>query len=78
MGLIKVDIEGAEQIFLKGAKQTISTQRPILLLSIYHNIDDFFNIKPLIESWDLNYKYKIYRPHIPEIFRDTLLIAEPI
>lgn len=37
VGLIKVDIEGSEQDFLKGAEKTIKTQKPFLLISIYHN-----------------------------------------
>ena len=36
VGLIKVDIEGGEQLLLKGAVETIRTQHPILLISIYH------------------------------------------
>ena len=42
IGLIKVDIEGWEPKFLDGARNTIIEQRPILLISIYHNSDDFF------------------------------------
>lgn len=61
VGFIKVDIEGFEQEFLKGAMETIKTQKPAMLISIYHNADDFFNIKPLIESWDLGYRFKIHR-----------------
>lgn len=41
IGLIKVDIEGAERNFLKGAKKTICEQKPILLISIYHSAEDF-------------------------------------
>ncbi|HBC93028.1 MAG TPA: hypothetical protein DCZ10_09055, partial [Pelotomaculum sp.] len=44
VGLIKVDIEGTEREFLKGAKQTIMSKRPILLISIYHTADDFLDI----------------------------------
>lgn len=76
VGLIKVDIEGFEQEFLKGAQQTIKAQKPTLLISIYHNADDFFNIKPLIESWNLGYKFKIYKPIDYTISREVLLIAE--
>lgn len=65
VGLIKVDIEGEEQKFLEGAYNTISSQRPYLLISIYHNPSDFFNIKPIIESYNLNYKFYILKaiPH---------------
>ena len=76
VGLIKVDVEGFEQEFLKGAKETICTQKPALLLSIYHNANDFFQIKPIIESWNLGYKFKIRKPHDKNILVDTTLIAE--
>lgn len=76
VGLIKVDIEGGEPSFLLGAKETICSQRPILLLSIYHNAHDFFELKPMIESWNVGYKFKIYKPIINSITTETLLIAE--
>lgn len=76
VGLIKVDIEGYEQEFLKGAEKTIKKCKPIMLISIYHNADDFFNIKPLIESWGLDYKFKIHKPKDLSISREVLLIAE--
>ena len=41
VGLIKVDVEGAEQMFLKGAINTIKQYKPAMLISIYHNINDF-------------------------------------
>lgn len=76
IGLIKVDIEGGEPAFLTGAKQTICTQKPILLLSIYHNAHDFFELKPLIESWNLGYKFSIHKPTYGNITSETLLLAE--
>ncbi len=76
IGLIKVDIEGAEQQFMKGARKTIEKYRPVLLMSIYHNADDFFHIKPIIESWNLGYKFKIHKPVDFSISREVLLIAE--
>ena len=76
VGLIKVDTEGYEQEFLKGAIETIKKFKPTLLISIYHNASDFFDIKPLIESWNLNYTFKIVRPVDGGILCETLLIAE--
>lgn len=76
IGLIKVDVEGAEQQFMKGARKTIEKYRPVLLMSIYHNADDFFHIKPIIESWNLGYKFKIHKPVDFSISREVLLIAE--
>ena len=76
IGLIKVDIEGAEPFFLEGAKKTICEQRPILLLSIYHNAHDFFELKPLLESWNLGYRFHIHKPTYGNATSETLLIAE--
>lgn len=76
IGLIKVDIEGAEQLFMEGARKTIEKYKPVLLMSIYHNADDFFHIKPIIESWNLGYKFKIHNPVDFSISREVLLIAE--
>jgi len=59
IGFIKMDIEGAEMDCLKGAKESIIKHRPILALSIYHSIDQFFNIKPFVESLNCNYKFII-------------------
>ncbi len=77
ISMIKVDIEGAEQKFLEGAKKTIEKYRPVLLLSIYHNWEDLMTIKPLIESWNLNYSFKISRPKDNSIIVDTMLVCEP-
>lgn len=75
VGLIKVDIEGFEQKFLKGAENTIKKQKPALLISIYHNIDDFFHIKSIIESWNLGYTFRIAKP-TESCILETLLVAE--
>jgi FkbM family methyltransferase len=62
VGLIKADIEGLETLMLEGAKETICSQKPALIISIYHSAHDFFKIKPMIESWNLGYKFKITPP----------------
>ena len=76
VGLIKTDLEGAEQLFLNGAKNTICTQKPTLLISIYHNPKDFFEIKPMLDSWDLGYKFRIIKGIDNYISLETMLIAE--
>ena len=76
VGFIKVDIEGAEMEFLKGAKETICTQKPAMLLSIYHQGSDYFGIKPLIESWNLGYKFKIHQSIDYAIPVETALFCE--
>lgn len=76
VGFIKVDIEGFEQEFLKGAKETIRHFKPAMLISIYHNGSDFFKIKPLIESWNLGYKFKFFKPIDGTISIETALYCE--
>lgn len=78
VGLIKVDIEGFEQKFLMGARETIRKHRPSMLISIYHNASDLFDIKPLIEGMNLGYKFKIRRNCNNKITQDTMLICESL
>ena len=76
VGLIKVDIEGGEQLLLKGAVETIRTQHTILLISIYHSANDFFEIKPMIEKMCDKYTFRIIKPANSAIVIETILLAE--
>ena len=76
VGLIKVDIEGGEQLLLRGAVETIRTQHPILLISIYHSANDFFEIKPMIEKMCDKYTFRIVKLANPAIALETILLAE--
>lgn len=76
IGLIKTDIEGFERDLLKGAINTIKNKKPILLISIYHSYDDFFNIKPMIEELNLGYKFKILGKHEFKVIGEIKLLAE--
>ena len=77
VGLIKTDLEGFEQPFLKGAINTIKEQKPVLIISIYHNYSDFFEIKPMIENLNLGYKFRIIKSEIyPSAVVSTILLAE--
>lgn len=77
IGLIKVDVEGAEQLMLEGSVETIRKFKPTLLISIYHNANDFFNIKRIIENMNLGYKFKIISQRLNVVVTETMLIAEP-
>jgi len=59
IGVIKMDIEGAELGAIKGALNTIREYKPILLISVYHTPQDLFKIKPILEKENLGYKFKI-------------------
>ena len=55
--LIKADIEGFEKKALLGAKNHILTSRPKLLISVYHNNDDLWEIPALIDSFRTDYAF---------------------
>ena len=61
VGLIKMDVEGFEPQVVKGALNTLRTQRPVLAISIYHSPEEFYELKPFLESLNLGYKFKIRR-----------------
>ena len=62
---------------MKGARKTIEKYRPVLLISMYHNPSDFFEIKPMIDSWNLGYKFSVYKPlGNNTVVAETLLIAQ--
>ncbi len=73
--LIKWDIEGFEYESILWAEKTIKKYKPILIISIYHRWKDFFEIKPLLESWNLGYKFKIVRTKPTDPLIDTVLIC---
>jgi FkbM family methyltransferase len=76
VGLIKSDVEGAEQDLLKEAEKTIKKHKPVLLISIYHNAKDFFEIKPKLE--ELGYKkFHVQKTDSNSVIADTMLICEP-
>ncbi len=76
VGFIKVDIEGFEMEFLRGALQVIKEQKPAMLISIYHQAGDFFGIKPFIEHLNLGYKFKIYKPIDHSVAGEIALFCE--
>lgn len=76
IGFIKIDLEGFEQPFLRGALNTIKKQKPALMISIYHNYSDFFDIKPMLENLNLGYKFKIVKAENRHSLGDTIMIAE--
>lgn len=59
VGFIKADVEGFGFEMAKGMVATLKRDRPVLYLCIYHNTDEFWEIKPFIESLNLNYHFEI-------------------
>lgn len=56
--VIKIDVEGAEYLVLSGAKNTLITKKPILLLEI-HSMLNMFHVVSLLSS--LSYDLKILK-----------------
>lgn len=54
---IKMDVEGAELDILKGAAITIAKYKPLLALSAYHKLDDFWTLTKFIKSINPNYEF---------------------
>lgn len=52
---IKVDIEGAERLMLKGAKKTLQTLKPKLAICTYHFKDDPMVLEAIIKEANPNY-----------------------
>ncbi|XOB61069.1 FkbM family methyltransferase [Campylobacterota bacterium DY0563] len=72
---IKMDIEGAEQAAIEGAKQTIKKFKPILAICIYHKAEDWYKIPQMVLSIDSG--YKLYLRHYMEGIYETVLYFVP-
>lgn len=57
---IKVDIEGAERLFLEGAQRTLAKFQPKLSICTYHLIDDPIILTELILKANPNYTIEYY------------------
>lgn len=72
---IKLDVEGAEALVLRGARHMIERCRPVLAVSLYHNPADIWELPELLFSLCQNYKFYI-RQHCYNSF-DSVLYAIP-
>lgn len=72
---IKLDIEGAELDTIKGAKQSILKNHPILTICIYHKADDWYKVPQEVLS--IRDDYKIYLRHYMEGIFETVMYFIP-
>lgn len=70
---IKMDIEGAEPEALRGARNVIQKQKPILAICIYHDFRHLWEIPLYIKS--LVPEYKIYLRHHTNLEYETVCYA---
>ena len=75
VGLIKLDVEGAEPEIIQGALTTIKEQKPLLVIAWYHTPEEFYELKSYLESLNLGYKFKVRRSSLTLPLADTVLIA---
>jgi FkbM family methyltransferase len=73
INFIKMDIEGHEEAAIKGAVNTIKTNKPKLAISIYHSAHDLFELPLLIH--ELKDDYKLYIRHAANTTTETVLFC---
>ena len=75
IGLIKLDVEGVEPDIIQGALTTIKEQKPLLVIAFYHQPEEFYELKPFLESLNLGYKFRVRRSCISSPLGEFVLIA---
>ncbi len=72
---IKLDIEGAEQDAIDGARSTIQNQHPILAICIYHKAEDWYKIPQKVLA--IRNDYKVYLRHYMEGIFESVMYFIP-
>lgn len=73
IGFIKMDIEGYEKKAILGAKKHIENDKPNMMISVYHNLEDVIEIPKLLLN--INPEYKFCLGHYSLCNGDTVLYA---
>lgn len=74
VSILKMDIEGAEQRALVGAKRIIEKDSPKLAICLYHRPEDLWQIPNIIKQYNKDYKIYI-RHHSAQNYTDTVCYA---
>lgn len=72
---IKMDIEGAEQDAIQGAKNTIKKYHPILAICIYHKAQDWYKVPQMV--LDIEKEYTVHIRHYMEGIYETVMYFIP-
>lgn len=73
ISFIKFDLEGADVPALRGAEETIKRCKPKLALSIYHNIEDLWEIPLMVKA--MVPEYQLFIRHHTIYLWDKILYA---
>ncbi len=73
VGLIKMDIEGAEMLALKGACKTIQRCKPLLAICVYHKSGDTLDSMEYLHEPVPEYRF--WLRHYAEDASETVLYA---
>jgi len=73
--VIKMDVEGGEEEIILGGRNALQELRPILAISGYHRIQDYWKIPELVFSVLNN--YSLYIRHYTETIYETVLYFIP-
>jgi FkbM family methyltransferase len=75
VSVLKLDIEGAEKLAIKGAAETIQKWKPELAVSVYHKPEDLWEILDEVDSYGVYSNYYL-RTYGEQTF-DTVLYCLP-
>ncbi len=73
VGMVKMDIEGAEPHALRGAAKTIQAQKPALAISVYHRLKHLWEIPAWIKN--IEPAYQLFLRHHSEQVGETVCYA---
>lgn len=73
---LKMDIEGAEEMALIGARRIIQQYKPTLAICLYHSLQDYYKLPLLMK--ELNEEYTFYIRHYKDMIDvETVCYAIP-
>jgi len=75
VGLIKLDVEGYELDTILGAEKTIKRFKPVMIVSIYHRGQDFFEIPKMIKKFVPEYKLRFLNLNAETALYERVLLA---
>lgn len=77
-GLIKIGADSNVLQVLFGSRETIVTQKPVLLISTNDNFEQFFQAKKWLQSLNLDYTFKVRKPDNVSATMGVCLICEAL